>query len=98
MELQSRFRTDERFRMDSRFLEDDEDKGEEKGEAAYADTLVKALFLFNKHKCAHSKSNKENILHLKLQTQSKHTCPMPIMVWPTPKALKLLIYQHKRCK
>ncbi|TNM89196.1 hypothetical protein fugu_005451 [Takifugu bimaculatus] len=30
MELQSRFRTDERFRMDSRFLEDDEDKEEEK--------------------------------------------------------------------
>lgn len=45
MELQSRFRTDERFRMDSRFLEDDEDKEEQKGEAAYADTLVKALFV-----------------------------------------------------
>lgn len=47
MELQSRFRTDERFRMDSRFLEDDEDKEEEKGEAAYAATLVKALFIIS---------------------------------------------------
>lgn len=47
MELQSRFRRDERFRMDSRFLEDDEDKEEEKGEAAYADTLVKDLFIIS---------------------------------------------------
>ncbi|CAF88592.1 unnamed protein product [Tetraodon nigroviridis] len=33
MELQSRFRTDERFRMDARFLEDDQDKKGEEGEA-----------------------------------------------------------------
>lgn len=33
MELQSRFRTDDRFRMDARFLEDVEDKQEDKGEA-----------------------------------------------------------------
>lgn len=47
MELQSRIRTDERFRMDSRFLEDDEDKEETEGETAYADTLVKALFIIS---------------------------------------------------